>query len=159
MRFCQLDRITELVSGERLKAVRTLRADESYLQDHFPFFPVMPGVLMLEALFQAASWLVREKRGFHGTLVMLKEVNNAKFADFVQPGETLEIEVEYGKEEGNTISIKASGSKGGAQAVSARLVLEVKTPGEIADLTQNGSIYADALVKNQWESLASGLAE
>ncbi|MFN9913857.1 MAG: beta-hydroxyacyl-ACP dehydratase, partial [Pirellulaceae bacterium] len=59
MKFRQIDRILEVVPGERLGAIRTLRADEEYLKDHFPLFPVMPGGLMLEALYQAACCRLR----------------------------------------------------------------------------------------------------
>ncbi|MFM8397602.1 MAG: 3-hydroxyacyl-ACP dehydratase FabZ family protein, partial [Pirellula sp.] len=51
VRYRQLDKIIELVPGERIVATRELRKDEDYLRDHFPLFPVMPGVMMLEALF------------------------------------------------------------------------------------------------------------
>ena len=53
MRFTLIDRITELKPGVSITAVKGLTLAEEYLQDHFPRFPVMPGVLMLEAMFQA----------------------------------------------------------------------------------------------------------
>ena len=54
MRFRLLDRITEIEPGHRIKGTVTLAGSEEYLKDHFPLFPVMPGVLMLEAMFQAS---------------------------------------------------------------------------------------------------------
>ena len=51
MPFSQVDRITELLPGKEVTAEKTLRGDEEYLKDHFPNFPCMPGVLMLEAMF------------------------------------------------------------------------------------------------------------
>jgi len=123
MRFRQLDKITELVLGERIVAVRRVRVDEDYLRDHFPLFPVMPGVLMLEALFQASCWLVRATEGFENSVLILKEARNVKFADFMEPSQTLEITAEIIKMESNTVSIRASGTKGETVAVSARLVI------------------------------------
>ena len=123
MRFRQLDKITELVRGKRISAVRHVRADEDYLRDHFPLFKVMPGVLMLEALFQASCWLIRDTEGFENSLLTLKEARNVKFADFMEPGQTLNITAEILKLESKSVSIKASGTKGNSIAVSARLVI------------------------------------
>jgi 3-hydroxyacyl-[acyl-carrier-protein] dehydratase len=123
MRFQQIEKITEIVPGERLKAVRTLRGEEDYLRDHFPLFPVMPGVLMLEALFQASTWLVRVTDKFETSIITLAEAKNVKFADFVEPGQTLEINVELIKNDAESASLKGTGIKDGVTAVSARLVL------------------------------------
>lgn len=123
MRFRQLDKILELVPGERIVAVREVRADEDYLRDHFPLFPVMPGVLMLEALFQASCWLIRSTEKYEHSLLTLNEAKNVKFADFMQPGQTLEITAEILKVTDDTVSIKAAGTKGETVAVSARLII------------------------------------
>ncbi|MFM7737804.1 MAG: beta-hydroxyacyl-ACP dehydratase, partial [Planctomycetota bacterium] len=56
MRFAQIDRIVSLIPGDSVRAVKGLALSEEYLQDHFPRFPVMPGVLMLEAIFQASAY-------------------------------------------------------------------------------------------------------
>lgn len=123
MRFRQLDKITELVPGERISAERRVRSDEDYLRDHFPLFKVMPGVLMLEAIFQASCWLIRATEGFENSLLILKEARNVKFADFMEPEQTLQITAEILKLEAESVSIKASGTKGESIAVSARLVI------------------------------------
>ena len=79
MKYRQLDRILSLVPGKRIVAERTLRAEEEYLKDHFPRFPVMPGVMMLEALHQAAIWMIRVGDDFQHPIVLLREVRNVKF--------------------------------------------------------------------------------
>src|SRR5258707_1248686 len=71
MRFVLVDRITELHPGQSLVAVKNLSLAEEYLADHFPGFPVMPGVLMLEALTQAGAWLGRGMGAFAHSVVAL----------------------------------------------------------------------------------------
>jgi len=124
MRFCLLDRITELVPGVKITAVKLLRPDEDYLEDHFPNFPVMPGVLMLEAVYQAGAWLVRQSEGFAHSVVILKEARNVKYFDFVTPGKELVVTAEILKQDDSTTTLKAQATLEGNVAVSGRLVLE-----------------------------------
>ena len=91
MRFSLIDRITELRPGVSLTAVKSLSASEEYLRDHFPRFPVMPGVLMLEAMYEASAWLIRKSEDYRHAVILLKEARNVKYADFVEPGETLVV--------------------------------------------------------------------
>jgi 3-hydroxyacyl-[acyl-carrier-protein] dehydratase len=123
MRFRQIDQIVEVQPGSRLVAVKRLSAAEDYLRDHFPRFPVMPGVLMLEAMYQAAAWLVYASEGFEHAVVVLKEARNIKFADFVEPGETLTVTAEIVGQDEESVRIKAQGMVGDSVAVSGRLVL------------------------------------
>jgi 3-hydroxyacyl-[acyl-carrier-protein] dehydratase len=124
MRFGMLDRITELVPGERITAERKLTGREDYLADHFPRFPVMPGVLMLEAMYQAAAWLVRVGDDFEHSIVRLKEARNVKYSDFVEKGDVLIVKAEIKKREGLLTSLECRGFVHGDTAVSCRLVLE-----------------------------------
>ena len=124
MRFCLLDRIVKLEPGVRVTAVKRLRPDEDYLKDHFPRFPVMPGVIMLEAMFQASAWLVRQSEGFAHSVVLLKEARNVKFSDFVTPGQTLEVTAEILKQDESTTTLKVQATVNGNVAVNARLLLE-----------------------------------
>jgi len=94
MKFVLIDRITELVPGERVRAVKALSLAEEYLADHFPTFPVMPGVLMIEAMVQASAWLVRKTEDFAHSMVLLAEAKNVTYKSFVSPGQTLEVTVE-----------------------------------------------------------------
>lgn len=124
MRFTLIDRITELRPGVSIRAVKALSLAEEYLQDHFPRFPVMPGVLMLEAMFQAATWLICLTEGFRHSTVILKEARNVKYTGFIRPGETLNIRAEMVKEDETLTSFKAQGWVGKNLAVSGGLVLE-----------------------------------
>ena len=126
MRFTLIDRIVELEPGARIKAIKALSMAEEYLGDHFPLFPVLPGVLMLEALTQAGAWLVRSSEDFAHSLVVLKEARNVKYADFVEPGRILTVTVEITKWEPRLVHLKAQGTLDGVVALSAaRLVLEL----------------------------------
>lgn len=125
MRFRQLDKITLLERGERIEAEKTLSGREDYLRDHFPRFPVQPGVLMLESLYQAAQILVRASDEFRSGLVILREARNIKFASFLQPGQTLFVEAEILKSSGSTTTVKAQGKNSdGEVCVMGRLIID-----------------------------------
>jgi 3-hydroxyacyl-[acyl-carrier-protein] dehydratase len=146
MRFCLLDKIVELVPGQRVVAVKHLHAEEDYLKDHFPKFPVMPGVLMLEAMYQAGAWLVRETDQFQNPAVILREARNVKYSDFVAPGQTLTVTAEWQKRDGRLISLRAQGTVGNSVAVSARLVLEQLDLSKIVPLRRT----ADATMRDEY---------
>ena len=122
MKFNLIDKI-ESLSDDRIVAFKHVSLAEEYLADHFPTFPVLPGVLMLEALTQAASWLLHHRRNFGCSMAVLREARNVKYGHFVAPGNALKVEVELSKLLDGGAMFKAAGSVGGAQAVSARLEL------------------------------------
>ncbi len=127
MRFQLIDQILEVTPGKSLKAVKNLTLGEEYLADHFPTFPVMPGVLMLEALVQAAAWLVRLTEGFQHSLVVLREVKSVKYGNLVEPGNRLIFDIELSseyKQDTKVISFKGTGEIDGTSTVSARFALE-----------------------------------
>ena len=123
VKFNLIDKI-EQIDGQRIVAVKYVSLAEEYLADHFPTFPVLPGVMMLEALTQAAGWILHRRRDFACSMAVLKEARNVKYGHFVAPGNHLRVEVELNKEtEGGGATFKASGMVGQAQALSARLEL------------------------------------
>ena len=73
MRFCLLDRICSLEPDVEMTAVKNVSLAEEYLADHFPEFPVLPGVFMLEAATQAATWLVRISENYAHSMIVLQE--------------------------------------------------------------------------------------
>src|ERR1700742_2330174 len=93
MKFNLLDKIEE-ITDSRIVAVKQVSLAEEYLADHFPTFPVLPGVMMLEALTQAAAWLLHRKHDFACSIAVLKEAKNVKYGQFVAPGDALRVEVE-----------------------------------------------------------------
>ncbi len=76
MRFFLLDSIQSYEPGVRLTAQEGVALSEEYLADHFPEFPVLPGVFMLEAATQAAGWLLRLSEDFAHSIILLKEAKN-----------------------------------------------------------------------------------
>ena len=97
---------------------------EEYLADHFPNFPVMPGVLMLEAMTQAAAWLIRLSEDFAHSVILLKQAGNVKYGQFVEPGQLLTVTAEIISQTATETKVKAQGSVDGRTTVSGRLVLE-----------------------------------
>jgi 3-hydroxyacyl-[acyl-carrier-protein] dehydratase len=124
MRFRQLDKIIELKAGAEITAARTLSEREEYFRDHFPEFPVMPGVLTLEAMFQACNWLVRSTDEFAHSAVVLKEAINIKFAGLVRPCQILKVSAAIKKHTANLTTLSAKADVNGATVASGRLVLE-----------------------------------
>lgn len=122
VKFNLIDKIEE-VSENRLVAVKYVSLAEEYLADHFPTFPVLPGVLMLEAMTQAAGWLLHRNSGFAKSITVLKEAKNVKYGTFVTPGNALRVEIEVVKISESGGSFKASGTVNGIPAVSGRLEL------------------------------------
>jgi 3-hydroxyacyl-[acyl-carrier-protein] dehydratase len=120
VKFNLIDKI-ESISDTRLVGIKQVTLAEEYLADHFPTFPVLPGVLMLEAITQAAGWLLQRHNGFSKSMAILKEAKNVKYGNFVAPGHSLRVEVETAKMSESGGSFKASASVDGKTAVSARL--------------------------------------
>src|ERR1700733_6730058 len=94
MRFHLIDRIVEVSPGRSLRAIKHLTLGEEYLADHFPTFPVMPGVLMLQTLVEAGSWLMRLSDDFSHSVIVLREARNVKYGTFMQPGKSLVVTVD-----------------------------------------------------------------
>jgi 3-hydroxyacyl-[acyl-carrier-protein] dehydratase len=126
MRFLLIDRVLEVSPGRRLVAVKNLSLAEEYLQDHFPSYPVLPGVLMIEAMVQAAAWLQRVTADFAQSLVVLDEVRNIRYGAFFRPGTQMRVTVELLKQaDGGLWTFKGAGVGADDQAnVPGRFTLK-----------------------------------
>lgn len=124
MRFWLLDRILSYEADTQLTAIKNVSLSEEYLADHFPEFPVLPGVFMLEAATQAGAWLVRLSEDYAHSIVVLNEARAVKYADFVAPGHTLTIRVEQTKKDERLTYFRFQGEVEGRVSVSGRIVLE-----------------------------------
>jgi 3-hydroxyacyl-[acyl-carrier-protein] dehydratase len=133
-----VDRIVEM-EPERIVGIKNVTHNEAFFQGHFPDFPVMPGVLIVEAMAQAAGVLVlksiadREKK-----LVLLVSIESAKFRKPVLPGDTLRLEM-------SVIKRKASVAKmAGRATVDGVLVAEAEVMCKLADKEEQEAKQADA---------------
>jgi 3-hydroxyacyl-[acyl-carrier-protein] dehydratase len=111
MRFNLIDRIDRWEPGKSLAAVKYLALGEEYLADHFPTFPVMPGVLMLQACVEAAAWLWRTTTDYKHPVIVLRELKMVKYGTFMLPGRRMDVSVELTKvdETADTATFKGKG--------------------------------------------------
>ena len=123
MRFNLIDRIVEVRPGQVLQAVKNLTLGEEYLADHFPTFPVMPGVLMLETLVEAGAWLLRLTDDFASSVIVLREAKGVKYGAFMEPGRQLTVSVELVERGPGLATFKGKGEMESQNTVSARLTL------------------------------------
>src|SRR6516164_5454423 len=123
MRFNLVDRIVEVEPGRTLRAVKNLTLGEEYLADHFPTFPVMPGVLMLETLVEAGAWLLRVTDDFRHSVITLREARNVKYGTFMEPGRRMAVSVELVQRGAGSATLKGQGEVDGQSTVTARLTL------------------------------------
>lgn len=149
MRFYLIDRIETFEPGRRIVTTKAVSLAEEYLADHFPAFPVLPGVLMLEALTQSSAWLVRIAQDYARSLIVLRSARNVRYTNFVQPGHSLRCEVEAVSIGDDAAKFKAAAFVGDKQAVSARLELRCMN---LAD-RDAGLSGADAAIVEQMKGL------
>jgi 3-hydroxyacyl-[acyl-carrier-protein] dehydratase len=127
--FLMVDRVLELEHGKRIKALKNVTANEPYFLGHFPRRPVMPGVMMLEALAQAAASLVRrhgrEGRGQH--LYYFAGIDAARFKRPVEPGDQMILDVTLDRMKSNIFKFHARASVDGETAVEAALMCAVRS--------------------------------
>jgi UDP-N-acetylglucosamine acyltransferase len=124
-----VDAVAEHEPGIRMVAVKNVTVNEEFFQGHFPGTPLMPGVLMIEALTQVATLLVLEREG--ASRVALRGVDRAKFRRQVVPGDRLRLEVTLDRRHGPIVRARAVADVAGQAVAEAELVLTVT-----ADLVQ-----------------------
>ncbi len=121
--FLFVDRVLE-ISDTRIVAEREIRADEFFFSGHFPHEPIMPGVLIVEALAQAGGvMLLKEKKG---KIPLFMGIDKARFRKIVKPGDTLVMEVEVLHSRGGIVKIAGKATVNNELACEATMIAGVK---------------------------------
>ncbi len=124
-----VDRVAELVKGERIRAIKNVSINEPFFLGHFPHRPVMPGVLVLEALAQAATLLAIESMDIvldEKSVVYFAGIDNARFKRPVEPGDQLVLEVTLGRSKAGIYKFAARALVGEQVATEAELMCTMR---------------------------------
>ena len=126
--FLMIDKVVDMVANERATGIKNVSINEGYFQGHFPARPVMPGVLIIEAMAQTAAVLVVHTLGpeAEGKLVYFMSVDNARFRRPVFPGDRLDVYVAKQRHRGNVWKFEGQAKVGDnlmAEAVFAAMIL------------------------------------
>ena len=129
-----IDRVVDLVPNLRATGIKNVTANEPFFQGHFPGAPLMPGVLIIEAMAQTAAVLVVATLGAEreGSLVYFMSIDSARFRKPVTPGDVLRIHVEKNRNRGNVWKFSGRAEVDGelvAEATYAAMVRNEKLPG------------------------------
>jgi 3-hydroxyacyl-[acyl-carrier-protein] dehydratase len=127
--FLLVDRVLEIESGKRIRALKNVSMNEEFFQGHFPHRPVMPGVLMLEALAQAAALLTFDTMNVtpdDETMYYFAGIDGARFKRPVEPGDQLILDVELVRMKAGIFKFKAKALVGDVLAVEAELMCTMK---------------------------------
>jgi len=118
--FLLVDRVLELEEGKKAVAIKNVTINEEFFNGHFPNYPVMPGVLIVEALAQVSAIIMLTKEGNEGRLGLLAGIDQCRFKKQVKPGDQLRLEVEITRLKG------AIGKGRGIATVDGELVCETE---------------------------------
>ena len=121
--FLFVDTIVE-VTDTKIKTTRKARPDEEFFKGHYPGNPIMPGVLICEAIFQSGAILLSRIMGnVEDGVPVLARINNAKFKNMVKPGDVLDIEAEIAEKMSNVYFLKGKASVDGKTAVTVEFAV------------------------------------
>ena len=123
MRYELIDKVVDR-QADSLTGIKAVTAAEEYLADHFPGFPVLPGVMMLEAMVQAGRLFVAGGDDVPSGPLVVTRVRNVRYGNMVRPGQALEVRVSLRKRDGVGYEFQGEGKVDGQVAVQGRFRLE-----------------------------------
>lgn len=153
MKFVLVDQLIAYEPGRSITMAKNLTMAEEYLADHFPGFPVLPGVLMLEASIQTAAWLVRQQNQYAHSLIVLKEVRGVRYGTFVAPGNTLVIKADVVEVAAGRSEFKIKGTVNGQTAITARLELAHLNLKDTNPEMAGADAAVIAALKDRWSTI------
>lgn len=124
--FLLVDKIVEMEEGKRVKGIKNVTINEPFFQGHFPDHPVMPGVLIVEALAQVGAVVMLQKEENKGKIGFLAGIDSCRFKRQVVPGDRLELEVEIIRLKGPIGKGKAIATVDGETACEAEIMFAIK---------------------------------
>lgn len=126
--FLLVDRVVTVEPGKRVTAYKNVSANEPFFTGHFPGLPVMPGVLQIEALAQAASMLVKDMPGFDPStqVAYLMSIDGVKFRRIVVPGDRLDLDVEMETFRRGIMKVKGRATVEGERACEAVITAAIR---------------------------------
>ncbi len=144
MRYFLLDKVTELVPGERARGIKNVTLTDEVLHDHFPDYPVLPGVLVIEAAAQLGGFLLEmtfNKEGEAPRRAVLVQIQQAKFYKPAEPGDQITLTATLGPTIEAAAQIKAEATIAGERAMRATITFMLKAIDSERVHEQRRSLY------------------
>lgn len=146
MRYIMIDRILEVQKNKNITAVKNITLSDDVFMDHFPGNPIYPGALILESLSQTGGALIEISGNFrHKAIVFM--VENAKYRDYIRPGDQIVLKAEIVSEQENHIRVKAKALVGNSTKVSANLVFTLV---DMADFSDKRLRFLSEILYEMW---------